>query len=213
MVSLRGTRSEVHNPPNVSSPPPTAVAQDPEAVFRRFVHNANEVGRYAQTLRVPLDEILGQDEPLPLVRRITALPLQRRKVPATQRSRPSLDDLRTSEGTEDGMAPPRLLERVLENVEVALRFGHRSDVYVLLGALQERYPGDLLLLRRIAEMYEEQGDLKEATQTLVRLAGALVERGQLEAARSVVERARRLGPADRRLARLESLLAEKRQRG
>ncbi len=191
------------------SSPPTTVAQDPEAVFRRFVHNANEVGRYARTLRVPLDEIFGQNEPLPLVRRIEALPLQRRKAPPGDRPRPSLEALRTTEGTEDGMAPPRLLERVLENVEVALRFGHRSDVYVLLGALQERYPNDLLLLRRIAETYAEQGDVQEATQVLVRLASALLERNQVEAAREVVERARRLGPHDRRLARLESLLAEK----
>ena len=197
----------------MESAPATALAPDAEAVFARFVRNANEVGRYARTLRVSLQELLGEDEPLPLVRRIQPLPLTRRKTPAEGLPRPSLESLDTTEGSEDGMVPPRLLERVLGDLDVALRFGHRTEVQPLLEALLQRYPRDLLLLRRVAELHLGHGDLEEGKQCLARLAGALFERGQHGAAEETVAQIRALDPTDQRLARLEALLRERHRRG
>jgi hypothetical protein len=105
--------------------------------------------------------------------------------------------------------PPRELERLLADMRALLRWGHDAQVRDELAKLRVRYPGDLLLARRVAELHLEAGQHDAAMDVLFALAGQLFARRNVEGMRAALEQVRVLDPRNERAARLLALLARR----
>ena len=113
------------------------------------------------------------------------------------------------EGVEDGQMPSGEMDRKLGDMAVLLRYGHGDQVQAELETLRMQFPDDLLLLRRIAELYVASELRGPALDALFKLAGELFERRNVEGMRQAVEQARVLDPTNTRAARLLSLLDQR----
>lgn len=113
------------------------------------------------------------------------------------------------EGSEDGQMPAGELDRKLADMDVLLRYGHSAQVAAELEALRMTYPRDLLLLRRIAELYVVHGMRTPALDALFTLSTELFERRNVEGMRQALEQVRVLDPRNGRAARLLALLARR----
>ncbi|UJR80838.1 hypothetical protein [Sandaracinus amylolyticus] len=113
------------------------------------------------------------------------------------------------EGSEDGQMPAGELDRKLADMDVLLRYGHASQVGAELESLRLVYPRDLLLLRRIAELYVVHDMRGAALEALFALAHALFERRNVEGMKQALEQVRVLDPSNGRAARLLALLARR----
>lgn len=113
------------------------------------------------------------------------------------------------EGVEDGQMPGGEMDRKLADMAVLLRYGHGDQVQAELETLRMQFPDDLLLLRRIAELYVSSELRGPALEALFKLAGELFERRNVEGMRQAVEQARVLDPDNTRAARLLSLLDQR----
>lgn len=110
------------------------------------------------------------------------------------------------EASEDGEMPPRELERVMGEMTVLLRYGHKAEVAERLDQLIQAYPQDLLLLRRIAEFHLESGSTAAARDCLFRLASALFQRKNVVGMRAALEQVLVLEPGNPRATKLLLLL-------
>ncbi|AKF06552.1 hypothetical protein [Sandaracinus amylolyticus] len=113
------------------------------------------------------------------------------------------------EGSEDGQIPAGELDRKLADMDVLLRYGHAAQVGAELESLRLVYPRDLLLLRRIAELYVAHEMRGAALEALFALAHALFERRNVEGMKQALEQVRVLDPDNGRAARLLALLARR----
>ncbi|MDQ3033700.1 MAG: hypothetical protein M3Y87_14885 [Myxococcota bacterium] len=113
------------------------------------------------------------------------------------------------EGSEDGQIPSAELDRKLADMEVLLRYGHDAQVEGELVALRSAYPGDLLLVRRIAELYIALSLAEPALEALFALATGLFERRNVEGMRQTLEQVLVLDPDNGRAKRLLSLLEQR----
>lgn len=111
-----------------------------------------------------------------------------------------------SEKSEDGHMPAGELDRILTEMTVLLRYGHRAQVRQGLDELVARFPEDLLLLRRIAEFHLENGDREGAIEMLFLLASRLFERRNVTGMRQALEQVLVLDPKHRRAYKLLGLL-------
>jgi len=116
------------------------------------------------------------------------------------------------EASEDGEIPPRELERLMDDMAVLLRYGHSDEVVGRFEQLQREYPSDLLLLRRIAEFYLEQGQEDPAVECLFRLARQLFERRNVVGMRAALEQIKVLRPDEPRAHKLLALLERRSDR-
>ncbi len=110
------------------------------------------------------------------------------------------------EKVEDGQVPARELERIMNDMAVLLRYGHDEEVGERLDDLQERYPRDLLLLRRIAEFHLETRSKDLAAECLFKLASSLFERRNFRGMRAALQQVLILRPEDPRALKLLGLL-------
>jgi hypothetical protein len=111
------------------------------------------------------------------------------------------------EKSEDGQMPPRELDRFLSDMTVLLRYGYDHDVAGRIDALRQRYPEDLLLLRRIAEFHIEQANKVQALDCLFKLAAGLFERRNVHGMRRALEQVLVLDPKNQRAYKLLGLLS------
>lgn len=125
-------------------------------------------------------------------------------VPDVQAVRPPAPG--PKEASEDGEMPPRELERLMDDMQVLMRYGHDGEVTQRFERLQREYPRDLLLLRRIAEFHLENGQEQPAVDCLFRLARQLFERRNVVGMRAALEQILVLSPDDPRAHRLLNLL-------
>jgi hypothetical protein len=116
------------------------------------------------------------------------------------------------EASEDGEIPPRELERLMDDMAVLIRYGHADEVVARFEQLQREYPRDLLLLRRIAEFYLEQGQEEPAIECLFRLARQLFERRNVVGMRAALEQILILDPDEPRAHKLLALLERRSDR-
>ncbi len=116
------------------------------------------------------------------------------------------------EASEDGEIPPRELERLMDDMAVLIRYGHPNEVVGRFEQLQRQYPRDLLLLRRIAEFYLEQGQEEPAVECLFRLARQLFERRNVVGMRAALEQILVLRPDEPRAHKLLALLERRSDR-
>lgn len=116
------------------------------------------------------------------------------------------------EASEDGEIPPRELERLMDDMAVLIRYGHAGEVVARFEQLQREYPRDLLLLRRIAEFYLEQGQEEPAVECLFRLARQLFERRNVVGMRAALEQILVLRPEEPRAHKLLALLERRSDR-
>jgi len=116
------------------------------------------------------------------------------------------------EASEDGEIPPRELERLMDDMAVLIRYGHADEVVGRFEQLQREYPRDLLLLRRIAEFYLEQGQEEPAIECLFRLARQLFERRNVVGMRAALEQILVLSPDEPRAHKLLALLERRSDR-
>lgn len=205
---------------------------DVERIFSAFVRNANAIGKYARTARMSLPELERlpelDAEPVPLTRPKSQPPpkmdievqpssdgpgddTQKREA---MRLVPNVDEVAppeppVPEGSEDGQMPAGELDRVLADMQVLLRYGHRSEVTRRLDELLARYPNDLLLLKRIAEFHLEAGEREQAIDRLFKLASALFERRNVHGMRQAIEQVRRIDRDNPRAAKLLKLLEQR----
>jgi hypothetical protein len=112
------------------------------------------------------------------------------------------------EASDDGQAPAGELDRVIGDMQVLLRYGHLAQVRDKLAVLRDRYPEDLLLMRRITEFHLESGDADGAQAALYVLAGKLYERRNFVGMRDALEQVLVLAPSDPRAQKLLGLLDE-----
>ncbi|MDW8363458.1 MAG: hypothetical protein RMK74_13745 [Myxococcales bacterium] len=110
------------------------------------------------------------------------------------------------EKSEDGQMPAGELDRVLADMAALVRWGHVSQVESQLDALLQRYPSDLLLLRRITEFYIETQQRDAALECLFRLSSRLFERRNVIGMRAALEQVLVLDPDNPRAHRLLTLL-------
>lgn len=110
------------------------------------------------------------------------------------------------EKCEDGIMPPRQLEELFAEMTVLAKYGHEGDVRRELDRLSQRYPGDLLLLRRVSEFHLRRGDQERAMETLFQLAARLFERRNVLGMRSALEQVLELDPKNKRAYKLLGLL-------
>lgn len=113
------------------------------------------------------------------------------------------------EGIEDGQIPGGELDRKLGDMDVLVRYGHSSQVQSELETLRLTYPHDLLLLRRIAELYVKHALRGPAREALFALATGLFERRNIEGMRQALEQVLVLEPQNRRAQRLLALLEQR----
>jgi hypothetical protein len=113
------------------------------------------------------------------------------------------------EGSEDGLMPSGELDRKLSDMDVLLRYGHAGQVQATLEQLRQQYPGDLLLLRRIAELYVTHSMRAPALDALFTLASGLFERRNVEGMRQALQQVWQLDPGNARAKRLLALLEQK----
>jgi hypothetical protein len=113
------------------------------------------------------------------------------------------------EGSEDGQMPAAELERQIYDMQVLLRYGHENEVRQRLEELVRRYPEDLLLLRRIAELHLENDERAAAIEMLFLLAGRLFERRNVSGMRQALEQVLVLDPTHRRAYKLLGLLEQR----
>ncbi len=113
------------------------------------------------------------------------------------------------EGSEDGLVPSGELDRKLTDMAVLLRYGHEDQVQAELEALRMQYPDDLLLLRRVAELYVAHTLVNPARAALFNLATALFERRNVEGMRQALEQVQVLDPENQRAQRLLALLEQR----
>jgi hypothetical protein len=113
------------------------------------------------------------------------------------------------EGSEDGQMPSGELDRKLGDMDVLIRYGHGAHAEQELEALRLMYPHDLLLLRRIAELYIAHGMRAPALEALFSLAQGLFERRNVEGMRAALEQVKVLDPDNGRAPRLLALLEQR----
>jgi hypothetical protein len=113
------------------------------------------------------------------------------------------------EGSEDGQMPSGELDRKLADMDVLLRYGHDAQVEGELVTLRSLYPGDLLLVRRIAELYITRGLAEPALEALFALATGLFERRNVDGMRQALEQVLVLDPENGRARRLVALLEQR----
>lgn len=113
------------------------------------------------------------------------------------------------EGSEDGQMPSGELDRKLADMDVLVRYGHEAQVEAELVALRGAYPGDLLLVRRIAELYVTRSLALPALEALFALATGLFERRNVEGMRQALEQVLVLDPDNGRAKRLIALLEQR----
>jgi hypothetical protein len=113
------------------------------------------------------------------------------------------------ERSMDGQIPAGELDRILGDMEVLLRYGHRSQVVRKLEELLVQYPEDLLLLRRIAEFHIETDDVELAKERLFQLASRLFERRNIEGMRRALRQVQVIEPENARAAKLLALLEQR----
>ncbi len=135
-----------------------------------------------------LDADAEADDVVPDVARVTRIP-----PPLRERS-------------ADGQAPAGELDRAIADMAVLLRYGHMGEVAQRLAELQQRYPDDLLLLRRLTEFHLEHGLEAEAMECLFTLASRLFERHNFQGMREALEQVLVLDPDNRRAYKLLGLL-------
>lgn len=204
---------------------------DAEAMFRLFVRNANAVGKQSRTRRAPIPHLgppieasaehatlAAEDPPGEVVL------LTRRKAPSgfpppdanaggdTHRREAArvIPDVASvsppmpplPEKGEDGQVPAHELDRVLADMMVLLRYGHMAQVRRGLDELAQRFPEDLLLLRRIAEFHLETGDRRGSMEALFTLATRLFERKNLTGMRGALSQILVIDPNNQRARKL-----------
>ena len=111
------------------------------------------------------------------------------------------------ERSEGGHIPAGHLDRMISDMMVLVRYGHTGEVRRRLDDLCQRYPEDLLLLRRIAEFHLELGDQQAAIDTLFQLATRLFERRNVRDMRKAIEQVLVLEPNNQRAYKLLGLLS------
>lgn len=110
------------------------------------------------------------------------------------------------ERTEAGRMPPGRLEQAFVRMTALLREGRFDEVRSRLDDVVQRYPGDLLLVRQVAEFHIETGDKIGALSALFTLARRLFEQKSFEEMRRVLEKVLVLDPTSERAFRLLGLL-------
>lgn len=113
------------------------------------------------------------------------------------------------ERSEDGQIPAGELDRMLADMAVLLRYAHQGEVSQRLEVLLQRYPNDLLLLRRVAEFHLETGSEELAMESLFKLASALFERQNVVGMRQALEQVLVLDPKNKRAFKLLGLLEQR----
>lgn len=113
------------------------------------------------------------------------------------------------EGSEDGQMPSGELDRKLSDMDVLLRYGHDAQVEAELLTLRSHHPSDLLLVRRIAELYVARNLAPLALEALFALATGLFERRNVEGMRQALEQVLVLDPENARATRLLALLEQR----
>jgi hypothetical protein len=113
------------------------------------------------------------------------------------------------EGSEDGQIPAGELDRVLSDMMVLARYGHFDEVRARLEAVTQKYPEDVLLLRRVVEFHIELGDRFGAIESLFTLALRLFERRNVFGMRQALEQVLIIEPDNRRAYKLLGLLEQR----
>ena len=183
------------------------VSADVDEVFDRFVERANDAPR-GSAVRASPPPLPPVRPPEPPGEDASAEREADRVVPDVARIAPRPDPAR--EASVDGQVPAGELDRLLSDMTVLLRYGHREQVRAGLDGLLKRYPEDLLLHRRIAEFHVETGDAGQAVQCLFVMATRLFERRNVTGMRRALEQVRVLEPDNPRAARLLGLLDQRR---
>ena len=156
-----------------------------------------------EELAASREELLG--EPVSRTPGSTTQRLEAEKlVPDVESVRPPKPPV--PERSEDGQIPARELDRMMADMTVLLRYGHRTEVADQLDELLRKYPEDLLLLRRVAEFHLETGSRALAIECLFRLATGLFERRNIHGMRAALEQVQVLDPENARAHKLLSLL-------
>jgi tetratricopeptide (TPR) repeat protein len=103
---------------------------------------------------------------------------------------------------EEPAAEPleKSFEELLGEADVLLRYGMTEKVTDILNSLSETRPRDPELKKRYIELYKAQGDLDSFINVSVELADIYNSMGMEAEAEAVLGKARRLDPADPRLA-------------
>ena len=189
---------------------------DPEVVFETFVRNANAVGALSRTARTTGRP--GADPtppPAPLRKAAAAAPvrgpgedtqLRQAEALVPEVRRISAPPEPIPEGSIDGQVPAGELDRTLTDMAVLVRYGHHDEARSKLEALVDRYPRDLLLLRRVAEFYVEHRRAAEAKEAFFRLAAGLFQQGNQVGMRKALDQVLVLDPGNERARRLIDLL-------
>jgi hypothetical protein len=110
------------------------------------------------------------------------------------------------EKSEDGQIPAGELDRTLTDMTALMRWGHVAQVEAELDVLLQRYPADLLLLRRITEFHIETQQKDAALECLFKLSTRLFERRNVIGMRAALEQVLVLDPGNKRAYKLLGLL-------
>ncbi|MCC7535828.1 MAG: hypothetical protein IT379_06430 [Deltaproteobacteria bacterium] len=113
------------------------------------------------------------------------------------------------EAAEDGQIPALELDRFLAEMATLLKYGHDAQVQLELDTIRHRYPRDLLLLRRLAELHLERRDHDRAIDVLFQLASGMFDRKNVEGMRATLDEVLKLDPGNRRAMRLLGLLKQR----
>ena len=187
---------------------------DPEAVFEAFVRNANAVGALSRTARTTGRPGADATPPLAALRNPPAPPRGPGEATQMRQAEAVVPEVRRisappepiPEGSIDGQVPAGELDRTLTDMAVLVRYGHHGEASAKLRALVERYPRDLLLVRRVAEFYVEHRRIAEAKESFFQLAAGLFQQGNQVGMRKALEQVLVLDPENERASRLLDLL-------
>ncbi len=116
-----------------------------------------------------------------------------------------------AERSEDGLIPAGELDRMMNDMSVLVRYGHREDVGARLDELLQKYPEDLLLLRRIAEFHIENKHPKLAIECLFALSSSLFERRNFDGMQQALEQVLVIDKSNGRAFKLLALLDQKKK--
>lgn len=102
--------------------------------------------------------------------------------------------------------PVRELERAIAEMAQLIHFGHLSDVREQTDALIADYPNDLLLLRRVSELFLEMNEVDSAVDSLLRIVAVLFAQRHYAAMREVLLQILDLHPSHAKASKLLELV-------
>ncbi len=125
-------------------------------------------------------------------------------------ARPAADGVSPTDAletrTERDHIPVRELERAMSDMARLVEVGHVDDVRRQIAGLVEQYPLDLLLLRRISELFLDMKQPRDAVDCLLRIVAVLFERRNFSGMHKVLEQILELDPDDVKASKLLALV-------